>query len=165
MASVTFPPAVGGDGSTVTDDTNVTTGLANGGHRSRFVPALAQVVAVAGAAVTAAQAANNAPGTNGSSTTSLAIGTGSKSFTMQTGRSIVVGMQILAANTSSPAAQYMRGVCTGYDSGTGVLGVLVDYIVGSGTVATWTISLTGVAIIPPPATASNLYLHSILGGL
>ena len=47
MASVTFPPAVGGDGSTVTDDNNATTGVGNGGHRTRFVPALAQIVALA----------------------------------------------------------------------------------------------------------------------
>ena len=47
MASVTFTPDVGGNGLTVTDDANPTTGLANGGHRARFVPALAQVVAVA----------------------------------------------------------------------------------------------------------------------
>lgn len=47
MASVIFPPEVGGSGLTVTDDANPTTGLANGGHRARFVPALAQVVAVA----------------------------------------------------------------------------------------------------------------------
>lgn len=47
MTSVTFPPEVGGNGLTVTDDANPTTGLANGGHRARFVPALGQVVAVA----------------------------------------------------------------------------------------------------------------------
>lgn len=47
MVSVTFPPEVGGSGLTVTDGANPTTGLANGGHRARFVPALAQVVAVA----------------------------------------------------------------------------------------------------------------------
>ncbi|HJW23752.1 MAG TPA: hypothetical protein VJ576_02550 [Rhodocyclaceae bacterium] len=58
MASVTFPIAVGGDGSTVTDDGNVATGLANGGHRVRFVPALAQVVAVAQNTVNKAAAAN-----------------------------------------------------------------------------------------------------------
>lgn len=46
MASVYFDPAVGGDGSTVTDDSNPTTGLANGGHRARFVPALAQMIGV-----------------------------------------------------------------------------------------------------------------------
>ena len=45
--SVTFLESVGGDGSTVTGDANPTTGLANGGHRKRFVNALAQVVAVA----------------------------------------------------------------------------------------------------------------------
>lgn len=42
-----FDPAVGGSGLTVTDDGNPTTGLDNDGHRARFVPALAQVVAVA----------------------------------------------------------------------------------------------------------------------
>ena len=47
MESVTFPPEVGGSGLTVTDDANPTTGLANNGHRARFVPALVQVVAVA----------------------------------------------------------------------------------------------------------------------
>lgn len=47
MVSVTFTPDVGGNGLTVTDDANPTTGLANNGHRERFVPALAQVVAVA----------------------------------------------------------------------------------------------------------------------
>ena len=45
--TVTFLESVGGDGSTVTGDANPTTGLANGGHRKRFVNALAQVVAVA----------------------------------------------------------------------------------------------------------------------
>lgn len=54
MSSVTFSPSVGGDGSTVTDDSNATTGLDGGGHRTRFVPALAQVVAVAAHTVTKA---------------------------------------------------------------------------------------------------------------
>ena len=54
MVSVTFPLEVGGSGLTVTDDANPTTGLANNGHRARFVPALAQVVAVAGNTVTKA---------------------------------------------------------------------------------------------------------------
>lgn len=58
MASVTFPPEVGGSGLTVTDDANPTTGLANGGHRARFVPALAQVVAVAQHVVDTAEDVN-----------------------------------------------------------------------------------------------------------
>ena len=59
MASVTFPPEVGGSGLTVTDDANPTTGLANNGHRARFVPALSQVVAVAGNTVTKATLAKD----------------------------------------------------------------------------------------------------------
>ena len=58
MASVTFTPDVGGSGLTVTDDANPTTGLANGGHRARFVPALAQVVAVAQHVVDTAEDVN-----------------------------------------------------------------------------------------------------------
>ena len=58
MASVNFPPDVGGSGLTVTDDANPTTGLANGGHRARFVPALAQVVAVAQHVVDTAEDVN-----------------------------------------------------------------------------------------------------------
>jgi hypothetical protein len=55
MTSVTFPSSLGGDNSTVTDDSNPSTGLANGGHRARFVPALAQTVAVMNGGITAAQ--------------------------------------------------------------------------------------------------------------
>lgn len=59
--SVTFSASVGGDGSTVTDDNNATTGLDDGGYRDRFVPALSQTVAVAGFVVTtAATVASNA---------------------------------------------------------------------------------------------------------
>lgn len=47
MASVTFPPSLGGSGLTVTDDDNPTTGLGAGGHRLRFVPALAETVIMA----------------------------------------------------------------------------------------------------------------------
>lgn len=54
MASVYFDPALGGDGSTVTDDSNATTGLGNNGHRTRFVPALSQTVVMAGTATTKA---------------------------------------------------------------------------------------------------------------
>ncbi len=63
MSSAYFDPAVGGDGTTVTDDSNVTTGLANGGHRTRFVPALAQVVAVADNIVTKATEASGSAST------------------------------------------------------------------------------------------------------
>lgn len=47
MASVTFPTEFGGDGNTYTDDANPDTGLANGGHRTRFVPCLEGAVDMA----------------------------------------------------------------------------------------------------------------------
>jgi len=72
VSSVTFSPSVGGDGSTVTDDSNATTGLDGGGHRTRFVPALAQVVAVAANTVTKAGEASASAGAAASSASSAA---------------------------------------------------------------------------------------------
>lgn len=46
MASVTFDPAIGGDGLVVTDNNDPATGLGNGGHRVRFVPALNNIVGI-----------------------------------------------------------------------------------------------------------------------
>lgn len=57
MASVYFDPAVGGDGTTITDDSNPSTGLANGGHRTRYVPSLANIVSVGNFSLTKANAA------------------------------------------------------------------------------------------------------------
>jgi hypothetical protein len=54
MAQVTFSTSVGGNGQTYTDDNNEATGLGNDYHRARFVPLLAQVVAVAGFVLTKA---------------------------------------------------------------------------------------------------------------
>lgn len=159
MASVTFPPAQGGDGSTVTDDANPTTGLANGGHRTRFVPALAQVVQMAITAVAKALEASNSataalnsaldagnsaslalnnPATSTTSTTSLAIGSGSKSLTVGTGKSFYPGMTLKIYNSTTA---YMVGTVTSYNSGTGALVVSVDLPVGSGTFASWTVGV------------------------
>ena len=76
MSSVTFSPSVGGDGSTVTDDSNATTGLDGGGHRTRFVPALAQVVAVAAHTVTKAGEASASAAAAASSASSAAAQAG-----------------------------------------------------------------------------------------
>jgi len=177
MASVTFPPALGGDGSTVTDDTNATTGLANGGHRARFVPSLGQAVAVMSGGVAAAQAkvdlaaaqvtlatnqanaaaasqsaaaasaasAVNAPGTSATSTSSLVVGTGSKSLTVQTGKAFVVGQPVMIADSANPSLNWMAGNITAYTSGTGALVVDVVWIRGSGTIASWVVSLSAPA--------------------
>jgi hypothetical protein len=141
MASVTFDTVVGGDGSTVTDDDSPSTGLGNGGSILRLVPMMAQVVAVAETVVTAATSSLGGATTNSTSTTSLTISTGSKSITLvETGKAYTVGQYVMIASTASPS-NYMVGQVTAF-SGTS-LTVDVTSISGIGTLAAWSISVTG----------------------
>lgn len=172
MASVYFDPAVGGNGSTVTDDSNPTTGLANGGHRTRFVPALAQVVAVAGNTVTkateaaasaAASAASattalNAPGTQATSVTSLAVGIGSRSLTLaESNKAFVVGQFVQIVSTAS-TANWMVGAITAFTPGTGAMTVNVTNTGGTGTIAAWTITPTNPPELPSQSGNAGRFL-------
>lgn len=74
----------------------------------------------------------------GTSTSSLAIGTGAKSFATQTGKEWVVGQVVIASSGSN----YMKGQVAAYNAGTGVLDVNVTSVNGSGTFASWTIGLS-----------------------
>lgn len=47
MTSVTMPTGLGASGNTYSDDDDPTTGLANGGHRTRFVPLVVDTLAIA----------------------------------------------------------------------------------------------------------------------
>jgi len=78
------------------------------------------------------------------STSSVAIGTGSKSLTVQTSKGFSAGMYVIAYETATPA-NYMIGVVTSYTSGTGVLVFTVASgdTGGSGTIAAWTVVVTG----------------------
>ena len=165
--SVTFSPSVGGDGSTVTDDSNPATGLAGGYHRIHFVPALSQTVAVAAntvtqatnAAASAVSAANSAAaaavavGTTSTSTTSNSVSIASKTFTTQAGKAYVIGMYVVVASTGTPA-NTMFGNITAYNSGTGSLTVNVIQITGSGTNTDWSISLSAPARQYPNPTGN-----------
>ena len=112
--------------------------------------ATAAATSATNAATSATNAANsansalNAPGTNATSTTSLAIGTGSKTLTIQTGKAYAVGQTLVIASTASPANQ-MVGVITAHNSATGALTVNVTQVSGSGTFAAWTVALTASA--------------------
>jgi len=174
MASVTFPVSVGGDGSTVSDDSSPTTGLGNGGHRTRFVPALAQVVAVAGntvtqatnaaasasAASTSATLAQNAPGTQATTTTSLSISLGSKSLTLaQTGKNFVVGQYVQIVSTAS-TDNWMVGAITAFTSGTGAMTVNVTHIGGTGTIAAWAVTPGLPPNLPSQSGNSGLFLST-----
>jgi len=93
---------------------------------------------IAEANATAAAMTLNA--TNGSSASSVAIGTGSKSFTADTGKSWQPGMYLVIADTAAPSTNSMLTQVTSYNSGTGALVVNSLSVTGSGTKTAWTIS-------------------------
>lgn len=79
-------------------------------------------------------------GLDATSTTSLAIGTGGKSFTIQSGKGFIAGMWILATSDADPT-NYMHGYVSSY-SGTTLVMVSTN-VGGSGTHADWTLRLSG----------------------
>lgn len=77
------------------------------------------------------------------STTSLTIGTGSKSLTTQTGKAWIAGSWLYIVSSSS-ITNTMQGQVTAYNSGTGSLTVNVTSVSGAGTFASWAIGLSVV---------------------
>ncbi|MEN6619982.1 MAG: hypothetical protein ABFD50_00305 [Smithella sp.] len=91
--------------------------------------------------INAVAAALNLISVEATSTTSLTIGTGSQSLTVDTGKSFLPGQSVKIARTSSPS-NWMHGDVTSYNSGTGALVVNVTNTLGSGTYTDWTITLS-----------------------
>jgi hypothetical protein len=100
--------------------------------------------AATAAAASATTAQNIATGYTATSTTSVAIGTGSKAFTIQTGKNFAVGQYVLIMQTSNPTVNWMFGQITAFTAGTGALTVNVSVVGGSGTINAWTITISGV---------------------
>ena len=84
----------------------------------------------------------NSLSTTTTSVSSVAIGTGTKNFTVETGKSLFVGMSYRMAYDAN---NWMNGEIISYDSGTGALSLDVDAARGSGTYAAWvgTLSFNG----------------------
>jgi hypothetical protein len=82
----------------------------------------------------------NTISTQSTSVTSNTIGTGSKSFTVQTSKSYFQGMSLTIARTAA-ASNRMFAVVDSYNSGTGALVVTSQASEGSGTFTDWTITL------------------------
>lgn len=99
-----------------------------------FATALPLMAADFNAAATLAQLS-----TTTTSSSSVLIGTGAKTFTIAAGLGFVTGMSLRIANSS---ANYMNADITSYSSTT--LIVNVTSIAGSGTLASWSISLAAV---------------------
>jgi hypothetical protein len=76
------------------------------------------------------------------SVTSLTLGTGSTTFSAQTGVAFVAAQAVSICSAGVPAACFI-GTITSYNSGTGSLVVSVTSVTGSGTFADWIIEATG----------------------
>ena len=140
--------------------------LANGGHRTNFIPLFsdmlveqsdtvaltnadavstaadaistnADAIATAADAISAAASAAKLVGT---STTSLLIEVASKVFTTQTSKFFEAGRWLLITSDANPT-NYMHGQVTSYSGST--LTVNITNIGGSGTLADWTITVSG----------------------
>ena len=107
------------------------------------------------AAAASAASAVTSPGTQATSTTSMTIGTGSKSFTLvQTGKAFVVGQWVSITAAASPASNWMAGAITAFNSGTGAIVVDVVIVDGVGTLPSWVITASApIGIRPTPAGA------------
>jgi len=84
--------------------------------------------------------AMNLNATTDASASSLAIGTGAKSFTVSTGKSFQPGMWLVIADTAAPSTNQMYGTVTSYDSATGALVMNIVSVRGSGTKTAWVVS-------------------------
>lgn len=123
---MTWPQTINGTTYTESD-------FARYGYITAFPACLADIIA---------HVANSLTGTSSSS---VAVGTGSKSLTASTGRSWIVGQPVRIARTSAPTTTYMDGTVTAYNSGTGAMTVSVASVLGTGTHTDWSISVTGTA--------------------
>lgn len=127
-----------------------------------FLAALPSFVSQANALAAEVEAAAqmlSSPGLSATSTTSLAVSLGTKSLTVQTGKSFVVGMSVKIAY-SATATIWMHGDVTAYDPLSGALVVVVTVISGSGTYALWTVSLSApIADNPEFAAATKMYFY------
>ncbi len=89
----------------------------------------------------------------GNSTTSLAIGTGAKTLTIEASKQFAIG-QTARITYNSDVNKWMQGTVSAYNAGTGSLSISVDTISGSGTYALWTVALTG-SVGPTGATGAT----------
>jgi hypothetical protein len=77
------------------------------------------------------------------STTSLTIGTGAQSLTVETLLAYAVGQYVVVSSVAS-SANRMEGYVTSYDPSSGVLVLNITVIAGSGTLSLWAVSIQGV---------------------
>lgn len=93
------------------------------------------------------------PSYQATSTSSVAIGTGSKTFTIQSGRGYSAGQWVRASNSAS---NYMEGTVTSYSSTTLIINVPTGRAIGSGTFTSWNVNIAG-----DPGPTNSLTIGSV----
>jgi hypothetical protein len=154
MTQVTF------NGHVYSDDGSAARDMQGGGVRNWLLPMLSDAAVeiniakaaqtYASQASTSASEASNyanqanayAAAINATSTSSVTVGVGSRSFTVQTFKQFSVGQYVVVARTSAPSTR-MYGQVTSYNTLTGALIVDVQLVYGAGTFTDWTISVAG----------------------
>ncbi len=133
----------------------------------------------ASAAADALTASNAVAIVSGTSTTTVSIGTGAKTWTIETGKAFVIGMNVKIAEDGDPVSNFMNGVVTQYITGTGQLDITVSEATGSGSFSAWTISTAAAPAVGAtvdfqefltsgtwnkPAGAVTVFVENIGGG-
>lgn len=115
-----------------------------------FVDALPTLASEINEVVAAIPDVVTATNYNTTSASSVAIGTGSKSFTAGTGALLQIGQFVIAASEAAPS-NYMAGQVTSYNSDTGALEIEVTTTGGTGTHSDWSIAPTVTDALEPVA--------------
>ena len=97
------------------------------------------------------------------STSSVTIGTGSKTFVTQTGLSGLTALSLISVVTTSDYTQVMNGQITSYNSGTGTLVINSQHTGGSGTYDSWVISVGGLIPQYSVSAWNGMYGHRNVG--
>jgi len=111
-------------------------------------------------AAASAASAVNTPGSQATSSTSMTVATGSKTFTLtQTGKLFVVGQWVSITDAANPSVNWMTGAITAFNSGTGDITVNVVAINGAGTISSWVVNqATSFNPLPSPTNNEGKYL-------
>lgn len=97
------------------------------------------------AAASAASAASS-PNVSATSTTSISLGYGEKSFTLvETGKEFVVDQFVTVASSADPSNFYFNGAITAFNAGTGAITVDSRAFFGVGSASDWTITSSAPA--------------------
>lgn len=101
----------------------------------------------------------------GTSTDSLSVTTGSKSFTTNTNLQFAAGSQVTITATAD-LSKYMSGQVTTYNQDTGAIVVNVTSVNGSGTFSSWSITLSGaMGATGAAGIADNLSIGTVTSGV